>query len=126
MDVKKCDTIYKGAFYNYKIKHIETRDGVPYSYECVERAFYNPNGGVEVLPILIKDGKRYLVVIRNYRYAVESYVLEFPGGIADGDETIEQASARELKEETGFKLKRIVNVQKSLWVDPWKSNDVGS
>ncbi len=120
----KEEIVYKGAFYSFKILNIETKEGKPYKYECIEKAFFNPKGGVEIIPIIRKGNKRYLVVIRNFRHPVNAWVLEFPGGIIEGKEPIEHAIFRELEEETGFKLKSILSIQTGLQVDPWKSNDV--
>ncbi len=124
MELIKEEVVYQGAYYNFKILDILTKEGKPYKYECIEKSFFNPKGGVEIVPILIKGKKRYLVVIRNFRHAVNSWVLEFPGGIIEGTEPIEHAIFRELEEETGFKLKKIRHIQTGLLVDPWKSNDV--
>jgi 8-oxo-dGTP pyrophosphatase MutT (NUDIX family) len=43
-----------------------------------------------------------LVLIKQYRPPVGSYVVEFPAGLIDGDEAPEAAAMRELMEETGY------------------------
>lgn len=50
----------------------------------------------------IESGK--IVCIRQFRIPLNDYVYELPAGLIDADENFEQASARELKEETGLKL----------------------
>lgn len=42
------------------------------------------------------------VMIRNYRYPVDLFVLEIPAGLIDPGEEPEEAAKRELEEETGF------------------------
>ena len=48
-----------------------------------------------------------LVVIKQFRPAVNSLTLELPAGEAEEGETLEQAMAREIREETGFVCERI-------------------
>ena len=48
-----------------------------------------------------------VVLVRQYRHAIRQVVLEVPGGIIDAGESIEQAAARELREETGFTAERV-------------------
>ncbi len=48
------------------------------------------------------DGQEKLVLIRQYRCPVDTYVYEFPAGLVDEGEDFKTAGARELKEETGL------------------------
>lgn len=43
-----------------------------------------------------------IVIVRQYRPAVEKYTLELPSGLVDPGETPGEAAARELLEETGY------------------------
>ena len=53
---------------------------------------------------LTDDGK--VVMVKQYRHAIEDVCLETPGGcVDDTDKDIEQAIARELLEETGYSFK---------------------
>jgi ADP-ribose pyrophosphatase len=42
------------------------------------------------------------LLVRQYRPPVRQYTLEFPAGLIDENETVEQAALRELREETGY------------------------
>ena len=44
------------------------------------------------------------LLCREFRFAVNDYVWEFPTGVIDGDESPEEATRRELREETGLEL----------------------
>ncbi len=44
------------------------------------------------------------LLCREFRFAVNDYVWEFPTGVIDGDESPEEAARRELQEETGLEL----------------------
>lgn len=48
-----------------------------------------------------------VVLIRQYRYAIDGYIYEFPAGLVDEGEDFHQAAVREMLEETGLRLEPI-------------------
>lgn len=62
--------------------------------------------GVSILPI--RDGN--ILLQRQYRYPVRSWQWEIPGGFVDPGETPEEAAERELKEETGYSIKKLYSL----------------
>ncbi|MCI7813757.1 MAG: NUDIX hydrolase [Lachnospiraceae bacterium] len=48
-----------------------------------------------------------VVLVRQYRYALDDYIYEFPAGLVEPDEDFKTAGIRELKEETGLDLQPI-------------------
>lgn len=48
-----------------------------------------------------------VVLIRQYRYSIDSYIYEFPAGLVEPGEDYHTAGMRELKEETGLSLEPI-------------------
>ena len=49
-----------------------------------------------------------IVLVRQYRPIIDSWTLEFPGGLRDGDEAPPVAARREVEEETGLSVKELV------------------
>ena len=51
---------------------------------------------------LYGESRDKVVMVRQYRYAIDDYIYEMPAGLVDEGETYREAAARELKEETGL------------------------
>ncbi|SHJ37029.1 ADP-ribose pyrophosphatase [Clostridium amylolyticum] len=60
-----------------------------------------------------KESKK-LVLIKQFRVPVNNFMYELPAGLIDGEEKIEEALRRELKEETGLTLLEIDSSKKLL------------
>lgn len=48
-----------------------------------------------------------VVLVRQYRYAIDSYIYEFPAGLVEPGEDFKEAGIREMKEETGLVLEPV-------------------
>ncbi len=75
--------------------------------------FVTTNGSVFVVPIL--DNGR-IILGRQYRYLIDSWSYEFPGGGIKPGQTPEEAAADELEEELGYIAKELIPV--GIFV-PW-------
>jgi ADP-ribose pyrophosphatase len=74
--------------------------------ETFEREVVHHPGAVSVVPVL--DDGDTVVLVRQYRAAVEAELLEIPAGKLDVDgEARDGAAARELEEEVGYRAGRL-------------------
>jgi len=64
------------------------------------REVVRQRGSVAALPVH-ENGR--LVLVRQYRYAVDAFVWELPAGRRDPGETPEEGARRELEEEVGLR-----------------------
>ena len=80
--------------------------------KCVSGKFDVPDA---VLMIPFHTTEQKLVVLREYRVSLAGFQYEFPAGLMDDGETIQEASQRELMEETGLTLKRITGISPPLY-----------
>lgn len=69
-----------------------------------EKVLVHPNNAVAILPL---TGDR-CILLRQYRYAIDQYILEAPAGTMEPGEAPLQTAGRELIEETGFAAGSIV------------------
>ena len=72
--------------------------------KVVRRDYFHYGGAAVILPVR-DDGS--IVMIRNYRFAVEEHLLELPAGMLAEGEPPEICAARELTEETGYKARKV-------------------
>lgn len=86
--------IYQGRVVGLRIDTVRLPHGGTSDREIVEH-------GEAVVLVPVDDQGRVLLV-RQYRKAVERLLLELPAGGVDPGETPEQTALREMQEETGF------------------------
>ena len=63
------------------------------------------------------DGKKRILLVRQYRLPAEKYLWELPAGKVDPGEKPLQAAKRELAEETGYKARTWTKLA-SFWASP--------
>lgn len=90
------DLVQKGAIIDYYQDTVQVPNG-----NIVKWDFIGHKGAAAVVPIR-EDGK--ILMVRQYRNALDRYTLEVPAGGLNGiEEPTQTAAARELEEETGYR-----------------------
>ena len=79
-------------------------------------------GQVGIIAVVRRaDAAEQIVLVTQFRPPTNQTCIEFPAGLVDRGETVEEAALRELKEETGF-TGEVEGVTPVLFGDPGMSN----
>lgn len=98
-------TMWEGKFLrSILIKYIDSSSNIR-EWESFERV--NCKGIVVIVPIT-DDGR--IILTRQFRPPVNRYVIEFPAGLNERGDPLEEAARRELLEETGYSAKEMVYI----------------
>jgi ADP-ribose pyrophosphatase len=108
MKIMKRDVVFEGQHLRFIRKDAETEAGKKVVWETVERVNIQGKGGVVIAP-LTRD--KELILERNWRAPLESFIIQFPAGLTDiAGESEERAARRELLEETGYKAEKLIPI----------------
>jgi len=89
-----AEYIYKGKIVTLRKEQVLTSHGITATREIIEHA-----PAVVIIPMMDKDT---IIMVRQYRRAVDQIFLELPAGLINLKEEPLEAAKRELVEETGF------------------------
>ncbi|MDD5698696.1 MAG: NUDIX hydrolase [Victivallaceae bacterium] len=78
-------------------------------------------GGAVMIIAVIKPGDE-LILVKQFRPPAAKFVIEFPAGLIDRDESVAVTAARELYEETGYHGE-IVNISAPVYSSPGMSGE---
>ena len=84
--------------FSFEINRIELPNGHIGNYGYIKHP-----GAALAVPIT-EDNK--VIILRQYRFAVSRYLLEFPAGTLEKGESPLKSIQREIKEETGFQANK--------------------
>jgi ADP-ribose pyrophosphatase len=98
-DTIATNHIYQGHIFDLRVDTLKKQG----SATEVKREVIEHSGGVV---IACKPAPDEVLLIRQYRYALDEELIELPAGRVNKDEDRLEAAKRELIEETGFKADR--------------------
>lgn len=87
-----------------------TNTGAPFNYYFASRNSEEKlplltgklcSNGIVIYPIWKRNPEK-IVMIRQYRYPLDTWLYELPAGLIDEGETASEAAVREMQEETGL------------------------
>jgi len=90
---------FEGTLYNVRVDEIR----LPSGRETVREIIEHP-GAVAILAI---TEDHQIILVRQFRYAVDGSLLEIPAGTLEPNESPAETAARELIEETGYRATHI-------------------
>jgi len=111
---EKIQTIWKGKAFEF-----QQEDALmPNGRRTVIGKIHHP-GSVAIVPVR-EDGS--VVLVRQYRPAIQDFVWEIPGGTLNPGESAVACAMRELREECGLQAGRFESLGEIL-VAPWCSDE---
>ena len=99
MKILNKEKVYSGKYSDMNITHFEDKFGNKKAWEFLERA---NNTEAVVINAFHKDK---IILVKQFRFPIDMYSIEFPAGLIDKGETPESTAVRELLEETGYEGK---------------------
>lgn len=100
------DTIYDGRI----IKVYKDRVLLPNGRETHREVVIHRPAAV----IIAENAEGRLLLIDQFRYAIDEQVIELPAGLIETDEQPSEAASRELQEETGWRPGKITHVAEAF------------
>ncbi len=97
MKIIKKYKVFDGDFSHFYITEFEDKTGAVKKWEFLERA----RDTKAVVVNAYHENK--IILVKQFRYPINMFSIEFPAGLIDKGETPEATALRELLEETGYR-----------------------
>jgi len=91
--------IYQGRAVNMRVDTVEKAGGAKTTREVVEHS--------DCVAVVVLDEQGNVLMVRQFRHAVDRFLLEIPAGGIDPGEEPSDSVRRELQEETGYFPRKI-------------------
>ncbi|PSN20085.1 NUDIX hydrolase [filamentous cyanobacterium CCP5] len=86
---------YEGRKFNFEVNRLRLPNKAEGDWECIRHP-----GGALAVPV---TDSGQLVMLKQYRFAIQGRLLEFPAGTVEPNETPLETVQREIIEETGYR-----------------------
>ncbi len=94
-EINSYKEVYKGPKFKMVHEDVTLENGVKAGFDTIRHP-----GGAAIVPVL--PGKK-IVLINQFRHALNKYIWEIPAGTLDPGESFIDCAKRELTEEAGYK-----------------------
>ncbi|OKH23628.1 NUDIX hydrolase [Chroogloeocystis siderophila] len=86
---------YRGRKFDFEVSRLRLPNQAEGNWECIRHP-----GGALAVPV---TSERKLILLKQYRFAVQGRLLEFPAGTIELNEEPFETIQREIQEETGYR-----------------------
>lgn len=116
MDLQQSRIVWEGKW-RLRVDTFRLADGRLY-----ERGAIDHPGAVVIVPLLPGDNGPQVLMLRQYRPALDLTILELPAGTREPDEPWLLCAQRELREETGQRAAKFTALGE-VWAAPGLTNE---
>ena len=109
---------WQGDSWRLRIHTIPLQDG-----SAIEKGAIEHPGAVVLVPLRDTAAGPEVIMLRQYRLALDESILELPAGTRGWEEDWLACAQRELREETGFRAERFHSLG-VCWPAPGLSNEI--
>ena len=121
MEIKKSHKLTRQKWLNLFDIEYNDKNGRAKSWQLASRqsepkcmtADFSMPDAVVIVPF--HTGQKKIVITREYRIPLGDYEYGFPAGLVDEGESIEAATRRELKEETGLDVTHFIKISQPVY-----------
>ena len=118
MKIQNSHIAWQGLSWRLRIDEVMLPNG-----EVRERGIVEHPGAVVLVPLVTTEAAYQVLMIRQYRAAVDEMLLELPAGTKDWEEGWLTCAQRELREETGYRAGSFTDLGQ-IWPAPGFSNEL--
>lgn len=125
----KSEVVHSGKYLDYIETEYKLRNDETKIYESVVRKQTEINSKTmgyhatnAVVMIVLNKEHTKMLINKEFRLSVNDWVYNLPAGLIDKGESVEEALRRELKEETGLDIVRIIRTLPASFCSIGESN----
>ena len=108
MRITKKEIAFEGNYLRIVRKFSKTGSKKEYIWETIERTNIYRRGAVVIIAL---TKEKEVILERNWRAPIETFVIQFPAGLTDREkESEEETARRELLEETGYLARELTPI----------------